>query len=93
MTNLSKIGYNNKFYNCLKLIKLSISLKVIIKNLYFPFSILKIIFLILNFAICYGSGIPCHVVTCTSAASTGGVERQNSVFMYEPNLVNNFFFL
>jgi len=41
----------------------------------------------------YGSGIPCHVVTCTSAASTGGVERQNSVFIYELNLVNNFFLL
>jgi hypothetical protein len=27
---------------------------------------------------CYGSGILCHVVTCTSAASIGGVERQNS---------------
>jgi len=26
-------------------------------------------------------------------ASTGGVGRQNSVFMYEPNLVNNFFLL
>jgi hypothetical protein len=33
------------------------------------------------------------VVTCTSAASIGGVERQNSVFIYEPNLVNNFFLL
>ena len=43
--------------------------------------------------ICYGFGIPCHVVTCTSAASIGGVERQNSVFIYEPNLVNNFFLL
>jgi hypothetical protein len=32
------------------------------------------------------------VVTCTSVV-TGGVERQNSVFMYEPNLVNNFFLL
>jgi hypothetical protein len=39
------------------------------------------------------SSIPCHVVMCTSAASIGGVERQNSVFMYEPNLVNNFFLL
>jgi len=28
------------------------------------------------------------VVTCTSVASTGGVGRQNSVFMYKPNLVN-----
>jgi hypothetical protein len=41
---------------------------------------------------CYGSGIPCHVVTCTSVV-TSGVERQNSVFIYEPNLVNNFFLL
>jgi hypothetical protein len=33
------------------------------------------------------------VVTCTSAASIGGVERQNLVFMYKPNLINNFFLL
>ena len=26
-------------------------------------------------------------------ASIGGVGRQNSVFIYKPNLVNNFFFL
>jgi hypothetical protein len=39
----------------------------------------------------YGSGIPCHVVTCTSA-TTGGVERQNPSICTNRSFVNNLFF-
>jgi hypothetical protein len=63
---------------------------IIIKELYNP--LIKSIYNSLNISFCYGSGIPCHVVTCTSVV-IGGVERQNSVFIYELNLVNNFFLL
>ena len=40
----------------------------------------------------HSSGIPCHVVTCTSAASIGGVERQNPSIRTNQSFVNNLFF-
>jgi len=46
-----------------------------------------------KFYYCYSSGILCHVVTCTSVASIGGVKRQNSSICTNRPFVNNFFFL